>query len=140
MSVALIESVKRCTQDPSFLDRFQELFLEKDPDIARRFSGMDRARMKFSLSRSVLLLVKHAARMPGADAELERLATRLGPAGLGIPAGHFPLWMEALLRAVKEVDRALTPELEREWREVMTREVDALVNRMYYRSDVRGGP
>ncbi len=123
MSVAFVESVKRCTQDATFVDRFYDQLLSRNAYIRQRFAQEDAFLHKFMLKRLLLALVRNASNVSGSDRALDTLADDHGPAGLNLPTSYYESWLEALLLTVREVDRELSPAVDAEWREVMSVQV-----------------
>jgi len=121
--VEVIESYKRVAGEPGFLDRFYERFMERDPDVRRRFAGVDMARQRFVLGRAVTLLLQHASGMERGVESLREMAVRHGPLDLDIPPHLYDLWLDALVETVAEHDPRFSPELEAGWRALLRREV-----------------
>ena len=129
MSLPLIESVKRCTASPAFMDRFYELFLSSDPRVAARFEHTDFARQKYMLGKSLMLLVQNAYNVPGTAEKISAVARSHGPEGMDIPTRLYGLWLEALLQAVRESDTELNAELAQEWRRVFSAQLEFLLEK-----------
>ncbi|MBI5136241.1 MAG: hypothetical protein HZA24_02770 [Nitrospirae bacterium] len=127
MSVAFVESVKRCTQSASFLDRLHEEVMLRGANVRVRFAGVDVFKAKYLFNRLLMALVRRASGVPGTETVIGGLAGEFGPRGLNLPEAFFLDWQEALLAAVRATDRQLTPELEREWRQVTGAELGHFV-------------
>lgn len=124
MSVsALISSYQRVLTVPGFGDCFYRRFLAGHPEVARRFAGVDMARQKFLLQRSLTLMMQHAAGREGAGEALAELARRHGPEGMDIPEFLYGVWVDALVGALEECDPCFEAGLEAEWRNLLDREV-----------------
>jgi hypothetical protein len=120
----VIESYKRVSRDPQFLERFYVRFFARDPDVPRRFEGVDMARVRFLVGRSVTLLLQHASGVERGTESLVEVARRHGPDDLDIPERLYEHWVEALVETVAEHDPQFGPELEAQWRDFLHREVD----------------
>jgi hypothetical protein len=118
----LVESVKRCTGNSTFLDRFYEQLLTRAPQLNDWVADTDTFRHRFLLGRLVQVMVRHAAGIPGAEKSMGELAREFGPAGLNLPEVYYRGWVAAVMATVREVDPLLTPQLEVEWQQVMTAE------------------
>lgn len=127
MSVAFVESVKRCTQTASFLDRLYEEVMLRNAEARDRFARTDAFKTKYLFNRLLMVLVRRASGVPGTEAAMAGLATELGPRGLGLPDQFYADWKEALLAVVRATDRLLTPDLELEWRKVIGAELGYFV-------------
>jgi hemoglobin-like flavoprotein len=122
--VEVIESYKRVAREPGFIDRFYRRFFDSDPEVARRFEGVDMARQRFVVERTVTLLLQHASGLKHGTDVLREVATRHGPSDLDIPPYLYDLWADALVHTVAEHDPRFSPDLEQQWRALLRKEVD----------------
>jgi hemoglobin-like flavoprotein len=112
------DSLSRCIQDPAFLDRFYDLFMESSEDIRRKFEKTDFARQKKMLQDSLFVMLVAAGTTTGlAHKELSKLADRHSRQQLGIEPAWYDSWVRCLLQAVSEHDPEYRPELDDAWRE-----------------------
>ncbi len=118
MSVSFVESVKRCTGNATFSDRFYDQLLSRNPALCAHLAHVDAFHHKYLLSRLLMALVRHSSHMSGADRSLASLARDY--AAIGLPERYYRDWLEALLLTVREVDRAMPPEVAAEWRKRMS--------------------
>lgn len=107
-------SYERCQQQPDFMQDFYRRFLAADPAIPVLFEKTSFERQRRLLQHALGLLMSYARR-PNPHL-LERIAERHGPADLNIPAGFYPLFLEALVETVRALDPACTEEVEQAWR------------------------
>lgn len=101
--MTVVECIKRCLARPAFLDRFYELFLANG-EVRDRFGGANLSRVKFHLAQSLMVLVRQSYGAPGSGARLAETADLHGPAGMDIPDRLYRYWIDAFVRAVREVD------------------------------------
>lgn len=127
--VEVIESYKRASTEPRFLDRFYELFIESDEAVAPFFAATDMVQQKFLLSRSLAVLLQHASGVEGARASMDKWAKRHGPADLNIPERLYKCWLNSLIQAITECDKKFTRGLEGKWRDVLEKEVGYFTRR-----------
>ncbi len=107
-------SYDRCRQSEAFLTDFYKVFLASDPSLPRLFALTDFTRQHRVLQHALGLLLSFASR-PNPHI-LERLAERHGPKDLNIPPEHYPLFVSALLSAVRQHDPKFTEELAEAWK------------------------
>lgn len=110
-------SYERCRRSEGFLADFYKDFLARDPAIPPLFARTDFDRQQRLLQHALGLLMSFARR-PNPHL-LERIATRHGPGDLDIPAGHYPLFVDALVSAVRRHDGEFAPAVEEAWRSAL---------------------
>jgi hemoglobin-like flavoprotein len=114
------DSLSRCVASPAFLDRFYELFMASSPEVAEKFASTDFARQKQVLEDSLYLMLSAAGTTGGvAHAQLEKLAKRHSRGELDVRPELYSLWLDSLMKAVRESDPSYSPELEKAWREAL---------------------
>lgn len=113
------ESLGRCVECETFLQRFYELFMASSPEVAKLFEKTDLERQKRMLRESLYAMLVAAGTTQGpAHEEIERLAER--HRDLGVTPGMFALWLDSLIAAAREHDTHFTDELEADWRASMS--------------------
>jgi hemoglobin-like flavoprotein len=114
------ESLRRCNAREEFLDLFYDLFLASSPKVREKFANTDFVRQKRALRASLhmmLLAAEDEARGP--DRYLRGTSLLHSRGMLDIGAELYDLWLDSLLRAVKECDPRFSPEVEAAWEEIM---------------------
>lgn len=124
------DSLRRCSSDKRFFDRFYERFLASSPKVREKFAHTDFVRQKRAL-RASLYLILMAAQDPdkGPDFYLGEVAKRHGSAQLGIGAELYDLWLDSLLATAREFDPEYGPEVEQAWEDTMAIGIRYLVSR-----------
>ena len=123
------DSLGRCLADEGFLPRFYELFVASSPEVQEKFKGTDFKRQHRMLKESLLVLVFSEEGVPEGRAHLDQIAKRHGPGDLDIRPELYDLWLRSLLTAVREYDRALTPQAERAWERVLKHGISLIMRR-----------
>ena len=114
------ESLRRCDANPKFLDIFYEKFLDSSPKVRARFADTDFARQKRLLRASFyLVLLASEDEEHGPERYLKYLAARHSARDLNIGAHLYDLWLDSLIKAVKECDPKYSSEVESAWEEMM---------------------
>jgi hemoglobin-like flavoprotein len=121
------DSLSRCIQTPSFLDRFYELFVGSSEDIRKKFENTDFARQKKMLQDSLFVMLVAAGATSGfARKELSKLADRHSRKQLAIDPSWYDTWLRCLLQAVSENDPEYRPELDDAWRESLKEGIELM--------------
>jgi hemoglobin-like flavoprotein len=107
-------SYDRCRQSEAFLTDFYKVFLASNPSFPRMFALTDFTRQQRLLQHALGLLLSFASR-PNPHL-LERLGERHGPKDLNIPPEQYPLFVNALLEAVRRHDPQYTDDLGEAWK------------------------
>lgn len=121
------DSLRRCSANPAFMDRFYEIFLATSPKVREKFAHTDFARQKEALRASLdamFLAVKN-----GPERNLSGLAERHSSRDLDIGAELYDLWLDSLLATAKECDPGFSPEVEKAWEKVMMTGIGYLLSR-----------
>ncbi len=121
------DSLERCMASSGFLDRFYELFLASSEEVSEKFKDTDFRRQKRMLRASLYLMIAAFSGEPRAQAELEQRAEFHSRRQRDIRPELYDLWLECLIRAVKEFDRKFTDETERVWRKVMRQGIELMI-------------
>jgi hemoglobin-like flavoprotein len=113
------DSLARCLRGGRFFQHFYELFLASSEEVRAKFRTTDFRRQRRMLQTSFYMLVEYMALgWPECEAYLERIAAAHGKHGRDIPPHLYDLWVDCLLKAVKECDDRCTTEVEEAWRYV----------------------
>jgi hemoglobin-like flavoprotein len=114
------DSLERCLRGGDFFQRFYEIFLASSPEVREKFAGTDFRKQRRMLQTAFYMLVEYIALgWPECQAYLERIAVAHGKHGRDIAPHMYDLWLDCLLRTVRERDDKYTPEVEGAWRFMM---------------------
>jgi hemoglobin-like flavoprotein len=124
------DSLRRCSSDKRFFDRFYERFLASSPKVSEKFAHTDFVRQKRALKASLHLILM-AAQDPekGPDFYLGEVAKRHGAHDLGVGAELYDLWLDSLLETAREFDPEFSAEVEQAWEAAMAVGIRYLVAR-----------
>jgi hemoglobin-like flavoprotein len=124
------DSLARCLRGEQFFQRFYELFLASSPEVRDKFHATDFRKQRRMLQTSFYMLIEYMVLgWPECRAYLERIAVAHGRQGRDIAPHLYDLWLECLLRAVKECDDRWSPEVEAAWRYMMNAGIAFLKSR-----------
>jgi len=123
------DSLERCGARPGFLARFYEIFVASSPEIAEKFRGTDMRHQATLLRVSLYCVMLGAWGKPEGHAHLERIARIHSRAGRDISPSLYDLWLDCLVRAVREFDSSCDDDTERAWRRVLAPGIALLKSR-----------
>ena len=114
------DSLARCLRGEQFFQRFYELFLDSSAEVREKFQATDFRKQRRMLQSSFYMLVEYVALgWPECQAYLERIGAAHGKYGRDISPHLYDLWLECLLRAVRECDEQYSKQVEDAWRFMM---------------------
>ena len=117
-----LDSLYRVSGEPEdqrdFLSRFYEIFLAESPEIRARFDNTDMERQREMLAQSLHEMVDFATSRVASD-RLGRVADRHSRRQRDIPPELYEVWLDSLIRTVREMDPLFCEEIELAWRVVL---------------------
>lgn len=121
------QSYSRCLRSEDFFGRFYELLLASDPVLPDMFSKTEFPRQHRLLQHGIGLLISYGNHAD--DVLLERIAARHSAKGLDVPPDMYPLFVQALIRAISEADPRYDDDIEQAWRDVVTPGIQFMMSR-----------
>jgi hemoglobin-like flavoprotein len=125
---AVTRSFERCLRGGDVVQRFYDLFIAADPEIAPWFARTDFPAQKRLLEQSINLAILFAAGNPIGRIGIERIRDSHAPGRMDIPPRLYAFWKLAFLRAVEEFDPSLDPDLAAAWDAVLQATVDHVLS------------
>lgn len=126
-------SLRRCDRDPQFLDYFYDRFLASSPKVREKFSKTDFSRQKRMLRASFyLVLLASEDSEHGPERYLDHLAASHSRKGLDIGSELYDLWLDSLLRVVRECDPQWNTEVEDAWEQMMQIGIGFMLERYHH--------
>jgi hemoglobin-like flavoprotein len=122
------DSLERTSGTP-FLERFYDLFVSASPEVAAKFAHTDFGQQRRALKVSLYMMMSAALGHPEGNLHLKRIARRHSQAELAIRPELYDLWLDCLVQAVGEHDRAFSGETERAWRSVLAPGIEFMKSR-----------
>jgi hemoglobin-like flavoprotein len=114
------DSLERCQHSPDFVGHFYSLLMGSSEEVAAKFNATDFRRQKRVLMVSLYCLMLAAEGQPEGVAHLRRIAAVHDRGHRDIRPELYDLWLECLLRAVRDCDAKATPEVEQAWRAMLS--------------------
>lgn len=120
----VMQSYGRCCASPTFFDAFYDNFLASSPQIREKFVKTNMTAQKQLLRQGILNLVLYARGMP--DTKLRALGCSHARDALDIRPELYDLWLDALLRTIRDHDKAWDEQTAQAWREVLTKGINLI--------------
>ncbi len=111
------DSLERCTSRPGFLEHFYETLMTESPEAAEKLRHTDIKKQALMLKASLYMLM--LAGKPEAEKHLKRIASIHSRRGRDIRPELHDVWLECLLRTVREFDPQFDPHIEAAWRNTL---------------------
>ncbi|WP_455203392.1 globin [Kaarinaea lacus] len=105
--------------DKNFFDAFYENFIDSSETIKKHFQNTDMERQKKMLEKSFYsLFIFYATN--NANDYLQRIAQHHSKKNAAIPPDLYDVWLECLMKTLREFDPEYSPEVELSWRVVLS--------------------
>lgn len=114
----VFQSYGRCCRRDDFFIDFYDNFMSSSDAIKQRFVNTDMAAQRHLLRNGIMQLILHARGMP--DRKLRALGESHNRHHYNIKPEWYGLWLDALMKTVRQHDPDYSPELGEAWREVLT--------------------
>lgn len=117
-----LDSLYRVAVEPDvqrdLIVRFYEIFLARSPEIGNRFRHTDMARQREMLAQSLHEMVEFSTSRVASD-RLDQVARRHSQAERDVPPELYEIWLDSLVKAVRQLDPEFTEDVELAWRVVL---------------------
>ncbi len=120
----VFQSYGRCCRKDEFFVDFYDFFMSSSDTIRNRFLKTDMEAQRHLLRNGIMQLILHARGM--SDRKLRALGESHNRNHYDIKPEWYTLWLEALLKTVRQHDPDYTPELGKAWREVLNPGIDLI--------------
>ncbi len=126
----LQQSYGRCLRDRHFIDRFYQVLMASNAEVAAMFVHTDFAKQRLALRRGISVAIFHAAGSTVVKRTTEQMADVHGKAGRCPVAPHLYVhWIDSLVKVIAETDPEADPALLMRWRRAMAVVIDTFVSR-----------
>lgn len=106
---------------------FYEILLKADSRIADLFKSTDFKRQKELLIHAVVMLIDYYDGKPLGEMSIKRLGELHSRKRMNITPDLYPIWVDAMVAALKKLDPEFSPDLERQWREVIRKGISVMI-------------
>lgn len=113
----VFQSYGRCCKQDAFFVDFYNYFMSSSELIKNRFINTDMAAQRHLLRNGIMQLILYSRGM--SDRKLRALGESHNRHQYDIKPEWYGLWLDSLMRTVRQHDPEYTPELEHAWRDVL---------------------
>lgn len=118
--IDLQQSFGRCLRDRNFIERFYEVFMASNAEVAAMFARTDFQRQRLALRRGISVAIFHASGSSVVKRSMQQMADVHSRSGRCPVAPHlYPYWIDSLLTVIAETDAEADEALLARWREAM---------------------
>lgn len=118
--IDLQQSFGRCLQSKQFIERFYEVFMASNAEVAAMFAKTDFQKQRLALRRGISVAIFHASGSSVVKRSMQEMADVHSVTGRCPVAPHlYPHWIESLLTVIEETDDRADDALLARWREAM---------------------
>lgn len=126
----LQQSYGRCLRDKHFIDRFYQVLMASNAEVAAMFVHTDFAKQRLALRRGISVAIFRAAGSSVVRRTTEHMADVHGMAGRCPVAAHLYVhWIDSLIKVIAETDRESDAALLMRWRQAMRVVIDTFISR-----------
>lgn len=122
----VMRSFNRVRND-GLAERFYEIFLEADPRLKPLFKNTDFKRQRDLLIHAIVMLIEYADGKPLGEMAIRRLGELHSRRKMNVTPDLYPIWVDAMVGALAELDSEFSPDLEQQWRNVMQKGIAVMV-------------
>lgn len=122
----VMRSFNRVRND-GLAERFYEIFLEADPRIRPLFKNTDFKRQRDLLIHAIVMLIEYADGKPLGEMAIRRLGELHSRRKMNVTPDLYPIWADAMIDALAQLDPEFSPDLEQKWRNVMQKGIAVMV-------------
>lgn len=116
----LQQSFGRCLRDKNFIERFYEVFMASNAEVAAMFARTDFQKQRLALRRGISVAIFHAAGSSVVKRSMQQMADVHSRSGRCPVAPHlYPYWVDSLMAVIAETDAEADEALLARWREAM---------------------
>ncbi len=110
------ESLRRCLEQPGFLERFYELFMDSSPVVYGKLKHMNMAHQKIMVKSSLHIMMAMASGGLQQQKALQELAELHSRRQKDVRPELYDLWLDAMIKAAGESDPQFNAQIEQAWR------------------------
>jgi len=125
----VIDSYRRCVARADFIDRFYIHLFEASPDIREKFRDTDLEQQRTMIRKAITTIIMQSAGIQAANLSLDRIAATHGKEGMNITPDMYQLWIDTMVRTVRECDSQCDHRVAETWRVVLSQGIGYLSRR-----------
>lgn len=118
-TAAVAESLKCAMEQPGFFDRFYQHLFRAAPELKPMFQDVDMEVHNVLLRKGIVALLMHVAGSSMGTKELDHLRETHGIYGLNITEDMYRIWINTMIRTVRDHSKEFDHKLEAAWRDTL---------------------
>lgn len=126
--IDLQQSYGRCLRDKRFIERFYEVFMASNAEVAAMFAKTDFQKQRLALRRGISVAIFHASGSSVYKRSMLEMADIHSKAGrCPVAPDLYPHWVESLMTVIAETDELADEALLARWREAMGKTIGTFI-------------
>ena len=123
------QSFQRCSAfGDEFFDSFYAHLVDRETAIGQMFAATDMHKQNQLIEEGIGQLIAFAEGNSESETRIRELGRSHGRHYINVPPEYYPLWVDSLMKAVKENDPQYSPELEAQWRKVVAPGIELMIS------------
>lgn len=122
----VMQSFGRCCSNEYFFEDFYIRFSRASDEVQELFKNTNMAEQRKLVRHGLMWMILYAR--GAADSKLKQLGVTHSTRGFGITPKMYELWVNALIRTLRQHDEAFSPQLERSWREALAPGIEVMLS------------
>lgn len=121
------DSLGRCLNHGDPFGRFYKIFTASNPKIAMKFKNTDMKKQKDLLQHGIILANMFYNDNPVGKNGIKRIRETHSQSRLDINPSLYTIWLDSFIKTVSEFDPKFDEEIEKEWRKVLQKTIDYII-------------
>lgn len=113
------DSVKRCLNNPFFIESFYQNFIAQNEDVAKMFAHTDMKNQHSMLKNSLMIMMTTSLESSEAQTHISMIGKSHSRTGHNIDPKFYDTWLDCLIASAKEHDEFFDSSIENAWRKTL---------------------
>jgi hemoglobin-like flavoprotein len=113
------DSVKRCLDNPLFIESFYQNFIAQNKDVAKMFAHTDMKNQHSMLKNSLMIMMTTSLESSEAQTHISMIGKSHSRTGHNIDPKFYDTWLDCLIASAKEHDELFDSSIETAWRKTL---------------------
>lgn len=122
----VMQSFGRCCANEYFFEDFYIRFSRSSDKIQELFKNTNMSEQRKLVRHGLMWMILYAR--GAADSKLKQLGLSHNSRGFGITPDMYELWVNALMRTVRQHDESFTSQLEQSWRKALAPGIEVMLS------------
>ncbi|MFT5116607.1 MAG: phenylacetate-CoA ligase [Kiritimatiellia bacterium] len=120
------KSFERCLSKEGFIDKFYTIFISASDDAKTMFKSTDMNSQKKMLQTSLHMMMTAPSGIERSNTHIELMGKTHSRSGYGIKPELYDLWLDCLLKTVKDYDESYDNTIESAWKNTLQYGIDIM--------------